>query len=1036
MMRATCRSGTFTIVAALLVVLSPAAAEPRRQDVTALDSNGAIERQVAIGEEHLYRVTLAAGECATIIVEQRGIDVIVRARREGGTDDVEFQEEVRPNGQEQVDVVADKSGSYILAIAPSNGIYSGTYAIRAVTRRAATDSDRSMYEARRLRTTALGLAKAARFTDARQPFERAITISEAVRGPDNVFTGMVLHDIVGGALDMREFATAERLERRALAIFAKSWGEGHPYAAMAQLRLAMLLLHAGQGTKAEALAASATEVIEKTLGTEHAWFATCLRSQASLRYHARDLDAAEAIYRRAMAIQEKVGDTESTAYTAVLNNLGLVYAERRDLARAEEHYRRALALAEVLEGPEGYHISLYLQNLSTLARERKAFATALEYATRALSIRQSFVGAEHVDIAPLLNNLAIVYRAIGDVPRATEMFLRSLHIWEKAVGPYHRSTLLAVGNLAQLYWDTGDVSRAIPLQRRADAIVEKQLELNLAIGSERQKLAFVKNISERTDRTISLHLHAAPGDADAGALAALVVLQRKGRVLDAMTDAFSAVRRRVDDGGGRSLLDQLNSTTTRLARLALNAADDGAADQRQRAIGELEAEKERLEVALGAYSGELRAQIQPVTLEAVQSALPEDAALLEFAIFRPFDPTIETNADAYGPPHYAAYVVRKHAAPRGVDLGPASAIDQAVARLRQALRDRTRTDVNAHARAVYDVLLRPLRTAYGDASRLLISPDGALNLVPFEALVDGQGEEQGRYLIERFSVSYLSSGRDLLRLQVPRVHRSAAVIVADPDYGEPPLAAAPTGRKEPSTRAPYRSVTTAVDRAALYFAPLANTAAEARAIKHLFPDAVLLTRQRATKAAFAQLDAPRMLHIASHGFFLGDGAREGAPAPAAPGARGSDAGATIENPLLRSGIALAGANLGHGLRGDGILTALEASGLNLWGTKLVTLSACDTGVGEVRNGEGVYGLRRAFLLAGPETLVMSLWPVSDYIARQTMVTYYAGLRAGLGRGEALRQAKLAILKRKTRQHPFYWASFIQSGEWASLDGTR
>jgi CHAT domain-containing protein len=110
--------------------------------------------------------------------------------------------------------------------------------------------------------------------------------------------------------------------------------------------------------------------------------------------------------------------------------------------------------------------------------------------------------------------------------------------------------------------------------------------------------------------------------------------------------------------------------------------------------------------------------------------------------------------------------------------------------------------------------------------------------------------------------------------------------------------------------------------------------------------------------------------------------------------------------------------------------------LNLWGTKLVTLSACDTGVGEVRNGEGVYGLRRAFVLAGAETLVMSLWPVSDYITRETMVEYYTGLRAGLGRGDALRQAKLAMMKRKGRQHPFYWASFIQSGEWASLDSRR
>jgi CHAT domain-containing protein len=133
---------------------------------------------------------------------------------------------------------------------------------------------------------------------------------------------------------------------------------------------------------------------------------------------------------------------------------------------------------------------------------------------------------------------------------------------------------------------------------------------------------------------------------------------------------------------------------------------------------------------------------------------------------------------------------------------------------------------------------------------------------------------------------------------------------------------------------------------------------------------------------------------------------------------------------------LAGANLARDPNGDGILTALEAAGLNLWGTKLVTLSACDTGVGEVRNGEGVYGLRRAFVLAGAETLVMSLWPVSDYMTREMMTAYYTGLRAGLGRGDALRHAKLAMLKRQGRQHPFYWASFIQSGEWADLDGRR
>ena len=130
------------------------------------------------------------------------------------------------------------------------------------------------------------------------------------------------------------------------------------------------------------------------------------------------------------------------------------------------------------------------------------------------------------------------------------------------------------------------------------------------------------------------------------------------------------------------------------------------------------------------------------------------------------------------------------------------------------------------------------------------------------------------------------------------------------------------------------------------------------------------------------------------------------------------------------------ANLDKHAADGGILTALEATNLNLWGTKLVTLSACDTGVGEVRSGEGVYGLRRAFFLAGAETLVMSLWPVSDYVTREIMTGYYRGLQQGLGRGDALRQAQLALLARSNRRHPFYWASFIQAGEWANLDGKR
>jgi CHAT domain-containing protein len=219
----------------------------------------------------------------------------------------------------------------------------------------------------------------------------------------------------------------------------------------------------------------------------------------------------------------------------------------------------------------------------------------------------------------------------------------------------------------------------------------------------------------------------------------------------------------------------------------------------------------------------------------------------------------------------------------------------------------------------------------------------------------------------------------------------------------------------------------------VYFAPLLGAAAEARTIKSLFPDARVHIGGQATEGALKRLEAPRILHIATHGFFLRDALTLDSPASAPSSATSA---APVENPLLRSGLALAGANRSAAGADDGILTALEASNLNLWGTKLVTLSACDTGVGEVRTGEGVYGLRRALFIAGAETLVMSLWPVSDYITREMMTGYYTGLKKGLGRGAALRDTQLAMLKRKGRQHPFYWAGFIQSGEWANLDGQR
>ena len=575
----------------------------------------------------------------------------------------------------------------------------------------------------------------------------------------------------------------------------------------------------------------------------------------------------------------------------------------------------------------------------------------------------------------------------------------------------NQEALQVAGDIARAYAAAGDIDHALVYQRRADAVLEQQLSLCVAIGSERQKLAFVRAAAERTDRTISLHLTQAPRNQSAASLAALVLLQRKGRVQDAMADLFASAWRHLGDPGNRQLMDQLQESSADLAKIAFGGARPGDPGVRA-SIAQLESRRDQLEASLGQQSAPFRAAIQPVTLESVQAAVPGDAALVEFAVFRPFNPDAKQDEDAYAPSHYAAYIILQHGAPTGMDLGTVENIDALVVGLRTALRDPNNSEVRGRGRALDEKVMRPLRPFLNGATRVLISPDGGLNLVPFETLVD----EHGRYLIERYATTYVTTGRDLLRMHTAPVSKEKPVIVADPLFGEPDASVT----RRASAAQDFHSVTDGPDGSDFYFAPLLGSALEARTIKSLFPDAALLTGRRATKAVLERMAAPSILHIASHGFFLDD-TFSGAPSSV-----------LARNPLLRSGLALAGANLPGGARGDGILTALEASSLNLEGTGLVTLSACDTGIGDVRNGEGAYGLRRAFMLAGAKTLVMSLWPVTDAVARDTMVGYYARLRAGFGRGDALRQTKLAMLHQPSMRHPYYWGGFIQSGDWSRL----
>ena len=706
---------------------------------------------------------------------------------------------------------------------------------------------------------------------------------------------------------------------------------------------------------------------------------------------------------------------------------------------------RALTITEKALGADHPYTATSLNSLALLYRAKGDYGQAEPLYRRALAIKEKALGPEHPETAKSLNNLASLYYARGDYAQAEPLLRRALAIYEKALGPEYPDTALALNNLTELYEARGDYAQAVQMKGRAAEGQERHLSLVLATGSDRQKQLYLNTLSSDLDVAVSLHARHLPADRQAAQLALIVILRRKGRSLDATTEQIGALRRRASKQDV-ALLDQLLSVRSQQATLEVNDSGKLSPEQWRARITELATEAEKLETTISERSAEFRATIQPITLAGVQSKLPPDAALVEFFVYSPYDAKAKLG-EHWGRPRYVAYTLRRDGTLKVADLGEAETIDRAVTAWREALRDRKRDDVKSLARALDELVMRPVRGLVGETRRLLLSPDGALNLIPFAALVD----EHNEYLVSRYRISYLTSGRDLLRLQVARESKQAPLIMANPDFelpGNNQLAASRDQKLESDGQSANSSSVPQANQAAtsrsLSLAdfnapPLPGTAEEAKAIKGILPEATVLTGQQATETALKQATAPRLLHIATHGFFLDD------PAPAPPSTRrllqqeSSALRAPINqagNPLLRSGRALAGFNLHRNGDDDGVLTALEATGLNLWGTKMVILSACDTGIGTVRNGQGVYGLRRAFVLAGSETQVMSLWPVSDVGTRDLMIEYYKALQRGEGRAEGLRQVQLRMLKDPQRQHPYYWASFIQSGEWANLEGKR
>jgi CHAT domain-containing protein/tetratricopeptide (TPR) repeat protein len=828
--------------------------------------------------------------------------------------------------------------------------------------------------------------------------QRVLAARERTVGADDPAVALSLNNLARTQELRGQYAEAEALLRRSVSIYERSRGPDHPETAYALDGLARILSIEGNYADAEPLLQRALTIREARLGPEHTEVATSLNNLAVLYRDLGNYDRAVPLLLRDLAITEKkLGDAH--AFLApTLTNLAGIYAVQGQTDQAEAAYRRALFVQERALGATHASVGITLNRLGQflLQTQPPASLDAEPLFERARSILETAFGPDHPAMAASLNGLAAIAARRGDRDRAVAHVRRALAIRELALGPNHFEVAESLERLATLT-RVDDTAGAIALLSRAYDIRERHLDRNLPMGSERQKLGYLRLFADDTDEALTL-ARLIPADPRAIRLAVTTALRRKGRALDATADTVGTLRLRAAPAD-RALFDRVSRARAELAAWTMRGPAGGSAAVYRARLRRLEAASDQAESDLGARSAAYRAQSHPVTLEAIQAAIPAEAVLLEFVTHRPMAPP--------GAPRYVAFALHRDGDPRMVDLGSTAAIDRAMGAWRTALTEPHRDDERRLAREVDARVMAPVRAAINGARQLLIAPDGSLNLVPFGALVD----EHDRRQIERFDLSYLTSGRDLLRLREAASSRSASVVVAAPAFGDPAVATDPSVGSSSSPR---------VDESRMFFGPLPGAADEVRALRPLLPGATFLVSDQATEAALRRLTGPRVLHIATHGFFLDSDQHASSSA----------------NPLLRSGLALTGANQGRQGNDDGVLTALEAASLDLWGTKLVVLSACDTGVGEVRQGDGVHGLRRAFVVAGAESQLLSLWPVSDRSTRDLMVAYYASLTRGVGRAAALRAAQLQALRHREQGHPFYWAGFIQSGEWANLDGRR
>lgn len=838
-----------------------------------------------------------------------------------------------------------------------------------------------------------------RLSEAETLYLRSLSIRRKVSGAASAGTASAIDNLAGLYKRQGRFSEAETLLLQALTIRERALGSSHADVAVSLNNLAVFREAQGRFSEAEALQLRALAIRQARLGAQHPMTLTSLSNLASVQDSLGRHGEAEALARRVLRLREKTLGPEHLSTALSLTNLAAIVSRQGRPLEAERLYRRAQTIVEKLL-PAGHESrALALSNRAGVVQEQGRLREAEALYREALALRERALGRDHPDTAIVLNNLATNLAAQGRQPEALALYVRARAISTATLGPGHPNTARATDNLAGVLLVQERFGEVRPLLESLHLQQSLWLRRELPLQPRSLRPAQLATQPDVPGTTFAL-LDRDPG---AAALALEVRLNRQGLLAEIEQRQHLL---RGSSAENRIQAERLAGLDQQLAAVSLTPDQRNALRQAQQ---QQEAELYRRLPAL---------RIDPVATAQVAAALRDTAPrglLVEFQKYRSFGRTA-AGTGAWGPERFMALLLWPDGRIRAIPLGEAATIEATVVAAVGASADANRQEEALQRLAeVSQRLLGPLQSQLVGVRELFIAPDGELNRLPFAALPAVSSAE--RTLGEAVSLRLLTTGRDLLRLQQQARPGGPPVLIANPDF-------------DASTRGRPPGTATTAWLGLPPWQPLSGTAEEARLLVPLLRPQAVLSGREATSARVLQQRGPRILHIATHGFFLPEVAR-----PAGRDAVGSGATLPPEDPLQRSGLVFAGANhSGADAADDGYLTAAELTGMDLEGTDLVTLSACETGQGAVERGEGVYGLQRALTVAGARSTLLSLWKVDDDATAAFMEQFYRRLRAGESRADALRETQASFRSHKNSAYNDVrvWGAFQLSGDWRPL----